>query len=308
MAGSLELQAHADSVTALTFAPRGNELITATASGVVGVWDAETWTTRGSIRAHAKGIHGLALDPFGRRLFTASVDKTVGVWSYPELAQLDVLKSHRRAVTSVAVSPDGRHLASASTESFLRLWDTSTGLERAQATGKRRSIVQIQFHPTEDFLVSTGFGGAVGIWRVPSLALYTILHVDGNVSFPAAFSLDGRLLASCGFNRRVQLWDSRDWSRLGAVEVPCHGVVQVEFTRDGRGLIIAGRDRVVVVDIERGTTLASASTRGDSDSHMAVSPTGEWVVKAARGGWIRMWRLGVFDTDAVFDAAAAPDR
>jgi WD40 repeat protein len=322
MAGSLELQAHADSVTALTFAPDGRELITATASGVIGVWDTETWTTRGSIRAHRKGIHGLALDPAGRRLFTASVDRTVGVWSYPELAQLDILKGHRRAVTSVAVSPafwgsstssagfspPGMHLASAGSESALRLWDVSTGRHVAEATGNRRSISQITFHPTEDVLVSTGFGGVVGIWRVPSLELYTILHVDGQVAFPAALSPDGRLLACCGFNRRVSLWDSQGWVNLGAIEVPCRGVVHVEFSRDGRRLIAAGRDLVMIIDIEAGDTLVTASTRGDAESHIAVSPTGEWLVKSARRGWIRMWRLGVFDMDAVVNATTTPDR
>jgi WD40 repeat protein len=229
------------------------------------------------------------------------------MWTYPELAPLGVLGSHRRAVTAVVPSPDEGVVATASAESSLQLWDLDGVRRIAVARGDRRSISHLAFRPDGEFVVAGGYGGVVGVWRVPSLKLYTVLTVDSRVSFPPAFSSDGRLMACCGFSRHVHLWDAEQWRYLGAVETQCTGIMHVTFTPDGGHLAVSGRNQLLLIRIETGRIVAAVDTRRDGRSDVAISEDGAWIVKAAGKGWVRMWRLGVLDTDTLIDATLAPE-
>jgi RNA polymerase sigma factor (sigma-70 family) len=61
------------------FAPDGRTLATASADGVVRLWETATWKVRAEFRGHRDGITALAFGPDGR-LFTGGLDTTVLGW------------------------------------------------------------------------------------------------------------------------------------------------------------------------------------------------------------------------------------
>jgi hypothetical protein len=65
--------------TSAAFAPDGRTLATASADGVVRLWEVATWTVRAEFRGHRDRVTALAFGPDGR-LFTGGLDSVVLGW------------------------------------------------------------------------------------------------------------------------------------------------------------------------------------------------------------------------------------
>jgi WD40 repeat protein len=63
----------------VAFSPDGRELATASAGGVIRLWETASWTVRAEFRGHRDRVSALAFGP-GGRLFSGSLDTTVLAW------------------------------------------------------------------------------------------------------------------------------------------------------------------------------------------------------------------------------------
>lgn len=94
----------------------------------------------------------------------------------------------------------------------------------------------------------------------------------------ASFSPDGTLLASGGYDNRLELWTLPEGKFLGEVGHHHTGVVNLEFSPDGR-FVASGEDGLVRVwRVARPGQHRHIPTRGDSLA--ALSPDGKWVAAA----------------------------
>src|SRR4029077_20019575 len=65
--------------TSAAFAPDGRTLATASADGIVRLWEVATWTVRAEFRGHRDRVTAVAFGPDGR-LFTGGLDTVVLGW------------------------------------------------------------------------------------------------------------------------------------------------------------------------------------------------------------------------------------
>ena len=165
-------------------------------------------------------------------------------------------------VFALAVSPDGRHLASGLP---LAVWEYSTGKRIATPRGFAQG--DVAFSNDGRWLASGEYTGGGRLFSVPSADLVSRLatneekRVQGpkgsstvSVSMPVtslAFSANGRLLATAGGDRKIQLWRI---SESGAGEKPetilqghSMTVTGVSFAANGSFLASAGLDHTVRV-------------------------------------------------------------
>jgi WD40 repeat protein len=146
-------------------------------------------------------------------------------------------------------------------------------------------------------LVAVGFAnGGLRLYALPGLsALWQDDHAhDGDVQ-RIAFSNDGSLLASAGFDNRARLWrvgPKGALHRLLTLEGHTNAIHAVAFSPDGRTLATAGYDgRIGLFDSGSGKGRFIEATHGEVLS-IAFDPTGKLLYSADRDDRrVRVWDI-----------------
>lgn len=179
------------------------------------LWDVATGRETLTLRGHTEWITALALSPDGRVLASASTDGTHKLWDVANGRELHTLKHEPGYFKFVSFSPDGRLLAS-HYAGHVRLWDVANGREvrSLEHTGAHYS----SFSSDGRLLASASYDDqTLKIWDVTSgRELRTLSGHAGSVSY-AAFTPDGRLLASSGGDGTLRLWDVTSGRELASI-------------------------------------------------------------------------------------------
>ena len=115
----------------------------------------------------------------------------------------------------------------------------------------------------------------------------------------AAFSPDGKTVATASRDGRAALWDAATGDVRAWLEGHSRGVSWVAFSSDGRFVVTASRDGTARIwDVPAGTDRAVLKGHTDYVSRAAFSPDGARVVTASRDGTARIWDVATGRTVA----------
>lgn len=155
------------------------------------------------------------LSPDRSLLVTGGPDKMVRIYSTKDGKVQHTIKKHTDWVTALAISPDGEKLATADRNGGLHLWDPKTGTILYTLAEHQARITSLAWRADSLILASAGDDGKLILWDTaegwaaksftPAEAKKDapgrktmLLKVPGVLS--AAFSTDGRLVATCRDN------------------------------------------------------------------------------------------------------------
>lgn len=232
-----------------------------------------------TIDAHAGGSNSVAFQPGGSQVASGGEDRLVKVWNAGTGALVRALPGHDEAVVAVAFSRDGATLASMDRGRTVKLWNAARGTLRNTMTtpddglfkGAREhhhlirpkdyhgEVFSIAFSPDGSLLATPSMRSSVVLWNVADGSVKRIMYGSRSTPegpmqghrdevFSAAFSPDGTVLATGGWDKHIYCWDVATGKFVGGEfcdhreEVWC-----VAFSPDGSRFASAGGDRSVRV-------------------------------------------------------------
>ncbi len=260
-------------VEAIAFGAGGQRLLSVSRGGNLQSWDAATGVLLDERRLSLPDkVTSPAVPadfaPDGRRLAALCREDAhaVKVWDTASGAEALTLSGHTLPIHCVRFSPDGNLLATAGCDPRreqkpheVRIWDAATGNLRLTLPG-HGFVFTLAFSQDARWLAWGGPAGQVTILdRETGQPVVVKSNHPGDVT-GIAFSADGRLLATAGFeDRMVKIWK---WKPRPGEEEPTWRPVQtlsaprllgdLAFSPNGRRLAGVSRDLVKVWSVEMG--------------------------------------------------------
>jgi len=218
------------------------------------------------------------------------------LWQECRSDALAELCRHSNLASRVAYSPDGKMLGTTQAfGEFVEIWDVPSrkqiaALQGEAATWANRSA----FSPRGD-LVATGSGRHILLWRTGTWNRIGRLALDGSVH-DLKFSPDGSRLACMSYSNEVLVWEVDQWTivnRIGGVRPAGAHLGAIDFSPDGRVLLIGDRDRrLQAIDLADGNTIFDIpDAHPEPISSVAWSPDGSIIASGSAYalGVIRLW-------------------
>lgn len=288
------LNGHEAGVSALSFSPDGQWLVSAGLDGLALLWRVaaiESAQASARLEGHAAALSAAAFSPDGRAIATGSYDRSVRLWSEKTARPRRILLLSDVGVTCLAYSPDGRWLAVGGDDGQIRILK-SRSLRQRYALRQPEPVRSLALSKG-GWVAGGGDDGRIFLWnlrrprrqRRQALAL----QAHGDVVVALTFSPDGATLASGGWDGRVRLW-SADGKAL--LTLPTLGAVNaLAWLPDGSALASGGKDAVRFWNPRTGRELRLLEAPDDDVLSLAVSPDGTTLAAGHPDGTISLLLL-----------------
>ena len=299
----LTLRGHTREVHSLVFSSDGRQLATSSMDGTVKIWDAVRMKHPLTLPGHpGEWVQAVAFSPDGRHIAFGGIDATLRVHDAVSGQKLHENKGLTEPIECVAFSHDGRMIVTGSgswrtpeTLGQVTLWDAETGAVRTTLKSNAGMVLSVAFNLDDSRLATAGGelnqdSGAIKIWDTKTWTFGTLEgHSGGRVH--AAYSPDGRFLASAGWDSQVIIRDASTGLRL-LPPIVGHKtfIMGLGLSHDGARLATAGMDGVVIVwDTATGLEVTRFLGHKTIVWSVAFSPDGKRAASGGDDGTVKIW-------------------
>lgn len=220
-------------------------------------------------------------------------------------------RAKERPITAIDISREGLVVIARGAETGL--YDPGDPLDKAPRRtlgpfpGKVNAV-----HFTPDGLrvvVATGVAGLGGVAEIRTVGdgkLERRFEGLRDILYDAELSPDGKVLAACGYDKSIILWDAATAKPLAALEGHTGAVFDIAFSPDGRVLVSASADDTCKVwRVADGARLDTLPQPLKAEYACAFSPDGGSIVAAGADNNLRVWTFVSRDKPAINPPALA---
>ncbi|MCZ6794816.1 MAG: hypothetical protein O7J95_14505 [Planctomycetota bacterium] len=274
-------------ITALAFLDPGR-LAVGGADGAIKIWESESGKFSADLTGHDGAVLALGLSADGAQLASAGADGTVRVWDAKRGKLLRKIVAHEGAVLSVAFTADGKHVVSGGEDRALHVWKLDDGARGASFTtsGPVRAVASVG----DEYL--SAVGNDVVAWRNLSTTPIRTFQGHGAMVQMAAFSPDGKTVASVGSDKTLRFWNLADGKQIRSVPAHTASVYCLDYSPDGRIVATAGYSAVIKLwNSDSGAELRKLEGHGEGVTALTFSRDGKRLFSASFDRTVRIWSV-----------------
>ena len=289
---------HTDGVNAVVFSSSGDRIISSSKDGRILGWKVPATPAENILLRHDRIVWSVAMSADWKTAVSGGKDCTLRVWDIAEHRQVALLQSgwsNWGGVSFVALSPNGKTLvASLWGGRPLEVWDVPSQRLLKQVTNysgmpafSHKGDLLLLFHADNP-------SREMQLWDATASRQLTVLGKHQG-ALRSAFSSDDRLLATCGLDSTVKVWDVPRGKLLKTFLGHTEEVYCIAFSPDGRLLASGGQDRMVKLWNVRslGSKPIASFTANNfwAVNTLAFSPDGKTLAIAGFDDQIRLWSV-----------------
>ncbi|KAG0319560.1 hypothetical protein BGZ99_005021, partial [Dissophora globulifera] len=322
-----QMKEHTDGITSLAFSPNGNVLASGSKDKTIRLWNTDNGKCTFTSASLADGVSSVAFSPDGQELASGGFNGTVNLWTLPNTKPVAVLNGHSDRVSRVIYYPGGQLIVSAGWDKTVCIWNRSTRKQEHVLRGSSKIITCVAHAPTGHQIAACGNDMIVRLWEGYHIRTH---NLDGNMfmNFPVsvartsgistvAFSPDGEMVASGGYDSTVRLYDAKAGTSLGLpLSAHSRAVTAVAFSSNDQHLASASWDhKIQLWDTEKREPAQVYHGHLASVTSLAFSSDGQQLVSGGADWTVRLWDMdsqkicGIFEghTQSVRSVAFSPD-
>lgn len=280
------LRGHTKPVRCVAVSPDDRLVASAGDDADIRIWEAATGHPVQTIRVSGR-TRALTFGPDGHVLASAGDDQRIMLWDASNW-QLISSFDEKGPVNTLAFNRDGSRLASGTSDG-IALWHTKHHV-RGISSKSGSPVRWIGFSPTRDDIVSIEISGAIKVHDALTGRTVSDLPSGNTHPWRAAFSPDGKLLATADEDHTVTLWDLPQRKRLFTLNGHTGSVYGVVFDPDGKHVASAGADNTIRI-WDTITARETLVLRGhESEVHdVTFTHDGRLLVSAATDHTVKIW-------------------
>ena len=237
-------EVHTGWISGIGFSPYGRTLATCAADDRLILWDFTARRPEGM--PISSGGNGFSFSTDGRLVACVGVDGVARIWDVASRRRVALLRGHLGPIAGLAFAPDGRTIVSGGADDrTIRIWDTSEAQDKNLLKGHKSWIPSLAFSPDGKTLASVdSYQGLTKLWDVPSRRFLADLPGKPQdraaaVGGAAAFSPDGRLIATSSYSGTVMLWDAVTRQQTAVLTNDFASNASLAFSPDSKVLAVA---------------------------------------------------------------------
>ena len=283
---------HDDTVNALTFAPDGRFVYSASSDETAMRLDGRNLRRLTTYTGHTNQVLDIDVDKAGNHIVTSSQDRTVIYWDALTGTQLERLWGHTNWVNSVQFDSRSRQAISASQDGTAIEWDLQPGNVLHVFRGHTDWIRTVDLSDDATRGVSGDDSGVIIVWDMENTEIITQLEGHSGAVRGVRFTPDASHVVSGSLDGTVRVWNIADGSYE---EYDLHdgsGVQTVDVSFDGE-LAVSGADdgSIRVWNIETGEVVHSFNDHTDTVLDIRFSPDGNFAISASEDASAKYWNL-----------------
>ena len=303
-----ELNGHARSrITAATFLPGTDRVLTACADRTVAQWDLKTGKEVPSlILKHPDSVVAMSLRPDTHQVLTACGDGSVRLWDADTAKVLAELDRGDAKITDVAINSDGsKALAVDANGRRTLVFSLATDDGRLTPSQSHVSSGQLWsavFAPLKNDLGILALGGSdaklIGLKSTKRQKDETLVSFSPHgVIASASYSPDGSKIVTGSWDFSARIWDSNtgaDLRKLAGDNGHTGFVNSAVFSPDqaGRWILTASDDGTAKIwNASTGSVMATLSGHADRVRHATFSKDGTRILTSSNDRTARIWAL-----------------
>jgi WD40 repeat protein/transcriptional regulator with XRE-family HTH domain len=296
--------AHDDMIWSIAISPDGRWLASAGKDHLVKIWEISNGRCFGILEGHTNWVNSVAFSPDGRLLASGSNDQSIKLWEVATGRCLQTIQTDHDMFWSVAFSPDGSLVAGCGNRPTIGLWQVDSGklLKELETEVQGSAVYSLAFSPDGQSLLSGSKNGTLCLCDLNNEIPPKIWQGHNSLIRSVAFSPNGQLVASCGEEQTVKVWEVQ--TSLGecyrTLQGFSHRIGTVTFSPDGKQLASGGDEQLIrlwnteIIGPDKEIYPCEKKIPWQTSFILSLqfSRDGQWLVGGSYDWSVKLWKVG----------------